>query len=82
MLEGTQGEIPYTLPPINLLISFLPNPQLDVTRTIWRGLKAKKKERKRKSNRNRKKCKGISSVKLYTVIFSESDIRVVKARHS
>ena len=36
--EGTQGEIPYTLLPTNLLISLLPAPQLDVKRTIWKGL--------------------------------------------
>jgi len=29
----------YTLLPINLLISLLPAPQLDVKRTIWKGLK-------------------------------------------
>jgi len=40
--EGKQGsstEIPHALPPPNFLISFLPAPQLNVTRTIWRGLK-------------------------------------------
>ena len=36
--EGTLGEIPYTLLPKNLLISLLPVPQLDVKRTIWKGL--------------------------------------------
>ena len=37
--EGQQGANPYTLPPINLLISLLPAPQLDGKRTIWKGLK-------------------------------------------
>jgi len=40
MTEGTQGAIPNTLSPTNLLISLLLSPQLDVTRTIGRGLKA------------------------------------------
>jgi len=37
--EGTQGAIPYTLPPTNLFISLLPAPQQDNKRTILRGLK-------------------------------------------
>ena len=37
--EGTQGAIPYTLPPTNLFISLLPAPQQDNKRTILRGIK-------------------------------------------
>ena len=37
--EGTQGAIPYNLLLTNLLISLLPAPQLDVRRTILKGLK-------------------------------------------
>ena len=33
-----QEAIPYTLSPTNLLISLLPAPQLNVKRTIWKGL--------------------------------------------
>ena len=46
--EGKQGsftEILHTLPPPNILNSFLPAPQLNVTRTTWspwRGFKTKK----------------------------------------
>ena len=38
--ENRPGAIPHTLPPPNLLIFLLPAPQLDFTRTIWKGLKA------------------------------------------
>ena len=46
--EGTQGAIPYTLPPTNLFISLLPAPQQDNKRTIWRGLKCRNKKNKKK----------------------------------
>ena len=39
IIQGTQGTIPYTLLPTDLLISILPAPQLNVKRIIWRGLK-------------------------------------------
>jgi len=37
--EGIQGAIPCNLPPTNLFISLLSAPQLNVKRTIWKGLK-------------------------------------------
>ena len=37
-LVGKQGAIPYSLPLTSPPISLLPAPQLDVKRTIWRGL--------------------------------------------
>ena len=39
-MKEKKEAILYTLPITNLIISLLPAPQLDVKRTIWRGLKA------------------------------------------
>ena len=39
--------LPHNFPPTNLIISLLPSPQLDVTRTIWRGLKTINKKKKK-----------------------------------
>ena len=50
---------PHLYPP-NLLISLLPAPQLDVTRTIWRGLKPKKQGTRRKKKIKQEKLEGKS----------------------
>ena len=68
--EGKQGsspEIPQTLPPLNLLISLHPAPQINVTRTIWWGLKTWKQETRKKDKWIGKIGREISDDKLYTI---------------
>ena len=49
--EGQQGAISYTLPSVNLLISHLPTPQLNVQRTIWKDQVTCKNEINKKTRR-------------------------------
>jgi len=58
--EGKQEAIPQTLPPPNLIFSLLPAPQLDVTRTIWRGLEVEKQETRSKKKIEQEKLEGKS----------------------
>ena len=45
-------------PPPNLLISLLPSPQFDATRTIWEGSKCRNRKQGKKRKLNRKNWKG------------------------
>ena len=58
--EGKQEAIPQTLPPPNLIFSLLPSLQLDVTRTIWRGLEVEKQETRSKKKIEQEKLEGKS----------------------
>ena len=65
MIVGTKGAIPYTLPPTNPLISLIPDLQMDVKRTIWKGHKVYKQD---KQEERRKfwtgKLEGVLSITL------------------
>ena len=61
-------EILHPLPSPNLLISLLPALQLNVTRTIWRGLKTKQQETRSKNKIEQEKLKENSLMIRFTLL--------------